>query len=224
MSKVKSLGKFKQDRFGGETVGKNPNTDVTVRNPAVTDGLANIAESVISFFHVSSERDIFFKAFINSFNESYSSNYNEEEVFGRIDPIFTFRNTRRTIDLSWKIPAATTSEAYENLARVQELVQFLYPNYTNIGAAETMSQSPLVRLKVMNLAQKTPSTDPQSSGPLSSPSTGDGFGDPELQLYNSTNDPSLGLLGVITSLNVRHNLDDPTAGVIQIKQNTILPK
>ena len=219
-----SLGKFKQDRFGGETVGRNPETDVTVKNPAVTDGLANIAEAVISFFHVSSERDIFFKAFINSFNESYSSNYNEEEVFGRIDPIFTFRNTRRTIDLSWKIPALSTSEAYENLARVQELVQFLYPNYTNVGDALTMSQSPLVRLKVMNLAQKTSYTETYWSGPLSSPSTGDGFGDPELQLYSSANNPSFGLLGVITSLNVRHNLDDPSAGVIQTKQNTILPK
>jgi len=207
--KPTNLGKFNSNRFAETRVGKKK-----VTNPSTTDGLANVGESVISFFHVPSERDIFFKAFINSFNETYSSNYNSEEVFGRNDPIYTFRNTTRTIDISWKIPAETISEAYENLSRVQELAQFLYPTYKDIGNALTLSQSPAVRLKVMNLAQA--STPSAGTPALKS--------DNELTLYKSSNDPSQGILGFITSMNIRHNLQDPQAGVIQISENTILPK
>ena len=207
--KPTNLGKFNSNRFAKTRVGKK-----TITNPSTTDGLANVGESVISFFHVPSERDIFFKAFINSFNETYSSNYNSEEVFGRNDPIYTFRNTTRTIDISWKIPAETISEAYENLSRVQELAQFLYPTYKDLKNALTLSQSPAVRLKVMNLAQA--STPSAGTPALKS--------DNELTLYKSSNDPTQGILGFITSMNIRHNLQDPQAGVIQISENTILPK
>jgi len=207
--KPTNLGKFNSNRFAETRVGKK-----TITNPSTTDGLANVGESVISFFHVPSERDIFFKAFINSFNETYSSNYNSEEVFGRNDPIYTFRNTTRTIDISWKIPAETISEAYENLSRVQELAQFLYPTYKDLKNALTLSQSPAVRLKVMNLAQ---ASTPSAGTPALK-------ADNELTLYKSSNDPSQGILGFITSMNIRHNLQDPQAGVIQISENTILPK
>lgn len=203
-----SLGKFKQNRFGDTKVG-----DTTANGPAATDGLANVGESVISFFHVATEKDVFFKAFITTFNESYSPDFNEEHVFGRSDPIYTFKNTSRRITLSWVIPAETISEAYENLARVQELTQFLYPNYEDINNALTISQSPLVRMKVMNLAQKanTRAPDPTSK-------------DMELMSYRSTNDPSRGLLGAIQSFSINHHLEDPAAGVFQTKQNTVLPK
>ena len=43
-------------------------------------------------------------------------------------------------------------------------------------------------------------------------------------MYKSTNDPSAGQLGVITSMNVNHNLESPEIGVIQKAANTILPK
>jgi len=205
-----STGKFNINRFEETTVGRTK-----VISPATTDGLANVGESVISFLHVPSENDIFFKAFIQTFNESYSTNYNQEEVFGRNDPIYTFRNTNRTIALSWKIPAETISEAYENLTRVQELAQFLYPTYQDIRNALTLSQSPLIRLKVMNLAQRNGQVNSRG---------GSSDADTNLTVYKSTNDASEGVLGVITSLNIRHNLEDPTAGVIQTKKNTILPK
>ena len=205
-----SSSKFNINRYGPEVVGKTK-----VNSGGYTDGLANQGEAVISFFHLPSESDIFFKAFIQSFNESYSVNYNQEEVFGRNDPIYTFRNTVRTLNLSWKIPAETTSEAYENLSRVQELSQFLYPTYQNIGNALTLSQSPLIRLKVMNLVQRSGNTNNKKSV---------NRGDNDLTLYKSTNDASEGVLGVITSVNIRHNLEDPTLGVIQTKPNTILPK
>ena len=211
--KSTSLGMFKQEKYKKITLNDKNETDAGHLSPASTDGLANNAEAVLSFFHVPSESDVFFKAFITTFNENYNCDWTPDTVFGRTDPIYTFKNTSRTITLGWKIPAETISEAYENLARVQTLSRFLYPSYASLGGnVNTLSQSPLVRLKVMNLVQK-------SGGGLSSNS-------PEvlLERYISNNNPAEGLLGVITGMSVNHNLENQEAGVVQVATNTILPK
>jgi len=209
----KSLGMFDQERYKEITLNNRRGTKAGHLSPATTDGIANHAEAVISFFHVPSESDVFFKAFITTFQESYASEWSPETVFGRTDPIYTFKNTQRRITLAWKIPADSIGDAYGNLARVQSLAQFLYPNYTGVGSANTLSQSPMVRLKVMNLAEK--------SGPNKA---ADSTGKTIFNQYTSTNDPSKGLLGVITSLNINHNLENKDVGVIQVESNTILPK
>ncbi len=209
----KSLGIFDQEKYKEITLNNRRGTKAGHLSPATTDGIANHAEAVISFFHVPSESDVFFKAFITTFQESYASEWSPETVFGRTDPIYTFKNTQRRITLAWKIPADSIGDAYGNLARVQSLAQFLYPNYTGIGSANTLSQSPMVRLKVMNLAEK--------SGPNKA---ADSTGKTIFNQYTSTNDPSKGLLGVITSLNINHNLENKDVGVIQVESNTILPK
>ena len=109
---------------------------------------------VISFYHMISKKHIRFKAFITTLNETYSPDYASETVFGRMDPIHTYKNTTRNISLAFKIPAASTGEAYENLAKAQTLIQMLYPAYTDVNNALTVAQAPLVRLKVMNIIRK----------------------------------------------------------------------
>tara|TARA_B100000131_G_scaffold264484_1_gene261754 strand:- start:377 stop:1525 length:1149 start_codon:yes stop_codon:yes gene_type:complete len=212
---AKSMGIFNQERY--HPVKLNDSVGVTPANGrgGFTDGLANHAEAVISFFHVPSESDIFFKAFVTTFTETYTSDWNAETVFGRTDPIYTFKNTQRRITLGWKIPATTIGEGYENLAKVQQLAQFLYPNYADLGASgNILSQSPLVRLKVMNLAQATPN---EKLGAQASTL---------YNVYKSTNNPSEGLLGAILNVNINHNLDNPDIGVFQpkAKQNLVIPK
>ena len=120
-----------------------------------SDGLANNKKLYLSFMHEASQTSVFFKAFITSYNESYTPNWQSEAVFGRADKIHNFVQTDRTINLSFVVPAASESEAFENLGKVQSLVQFLYPNYSEVQEAQTISQGPLVRLKVMNLLQDT---------------------------------------------------------------------
>jgi len=171
-----------------------------------SDGLANQKGLVISFQHVPTGRSVFFKAFITAFNEAFSSDWSSEPVYGRADPIHLFKNTTRRISLAFMVPASTVGEAYENLGKVQSLIQFLYPNYTTAGAAQTISQSPLVRLKVMNMLQtnKNQITEPGVNwGPKSS----------YYDNYKTSIDSSGGLLGAISSVIVNHHLDDPSAGV-----------
>ena len=189
------------------------NTEGTIRDPS--DALAN-SGFVISFYHLISERTIKFKAYITNFNESYNSDYAAETVFGRADPIYAFRNTTRQIALTFQAPASSTGEAYENLAKAQQLVQFLYPAYVGSEPhALTIAQSPLVRLKVMNLVGNmngsSSETESQSYSTV-------------YDNYSSADIATNGLLGAIQNVTIMHNIDSPDVGVFEKGTNTILPK
>jgi|10_taG_2_1085330.scaffolds.fasta_scaffold30961_2 hypothetical protein len=183
-----------------------------------SDAYANNHRTVISFLHQPSQNSVTFKAFISTFNETCNSDWASERVFGRADPIYMFRQTDRKISLAFKVPAASSGEAYENLGKLQLLAQFLYPAYKNAAHAQTITQSPLIRIKFMNLLANRP------GGPVA---TIDGSA---TELYNeyvtSANDgnPATGLLGTISSLTFNHNLEGDIGAIDFKGSNTILPK
>ncbi len=205
----------------GNAVGSAPINRISGHRPFYADGsdaYANDKQFWISVQHVPSQEYVQFKAFINSFNETYNSDWSSEHVFGRIDPIYQFKNTGRSVTLNLNIPAASESEAYENLAKIGLLTDMLYPNYGTVGSAQTLAQSPMIRLKVMNLlasqaAMRNVSTAGQNGGFT--------FGNLSAG-HNSS--PSRGQLGVITALTVNHNLEKTDNGVMEMGVNTILPK
>jgi len=170
-------------------------------------------EMAVSFRHEPTGKSVFFKAFITSLNESFSSDWVEEVVYGRTDPIQLFKFTSRRISMGLKVPAESFGEAYDNLGRVALLTQFLYPNYTAHGKGYFPSQGPLMRLKVMNLIAKAGT---QMGG-------GSGGGDGDYSTYRSTADASQGLLGVLTSLTINHNLESPDITTFAKDKNTVLP-
>jgi hypothetical protein len=214
--------RFNNERYKASTIGEDEANPTRSSMFPATDGLANNAEAVISFQHVPSGNDIYFKAFITTFSDTLSPEYTAETVFGRTDPIYTFRNTTRNISLNWKVPAASISEAYENLGKAQKLAQFVYPDYADIGNALTISQTPLVRLKVMNLLTK----NGQNTEVSNAASDGNAGNSPtnKLKTYKSNSDSSNGALGVIKSITILHNIETFEAGVIQTAPNTVLPK
>ncbi len=205
-----------------------------------TDSLANKSHQVISFLNVRDDdpatKDVYFKAFITAYNETFTPNFNATEVFGRVDPIQQYKGTTRNITLAWKMPAASESEAYENLGRVQKLLLMLYPTYLDLNEGKnpnalTLSEAPLVRLKVMNLLTAMPgenfTTDVSNTGTTDFQST-------YFRAYKSTHGSENGILGVITSCTVNHNLEgvdgvftkrveDSELGPT-VHPNTILPK
>lgn len=178
-----------------------------VNNTAEKDSPINDASDAlgqagysIGFHHTISGKEVYFKAFLTAFNETYNSQWASETTYGRMDAIHMFKNTSRTITVAFKVPASTTGEAYENLARVQTLVQFLYPAYTNVGGAQTIAQSPLVRLKIMNMVQnQAQSTDIEPNN----------FESIIYDTYKrSTNvGADKGLLGWMSGLTINHNLE-----------------
>ncbi len=209
------------DESGNVVSTETLNNRITGYRPFYADGsdaYANDKQFWVSVQHVPSQQYVQFKAFINSFNETYNCDWSSEHVFGRIDPIYQFKSTGRSVTLNLNIPAASESEAYENLAKIGLLTDMLYPNYGTVGSAQTLAQSPMIRLKVMNLlasqaAMRNVSTSGQNGGFT--------FGNLSAG-HNSS--PSRGQLGVITSLTVNHNLEKTDAGVMEMGVNTILPK
>lgn len=185
-----------------------------------SDALANQRDQVISFQNIRNKESVFFKAFILSFSDTYSPNFNPVEVFGRTDAIQQYKGTSRNISLTFKVPAASESEAFENLGRAGKLIQMLYPSYADINNALTLSEAPLVRLKVMNLLSKDSKFI--TAGILATEK--DDPYDSFYSVYKSSAEPDLGILGAITSCTVNHGLESEGVFSKLDSTNTILPK
>ncbi len=125
-----------------------------------TDGLANNQGQLIDIYHVTTGKSLSFKAFVTAFSDQYSADYNSESVYGRMDPILTYKGTTRKISLGWEVPAASFVEARQNLEKASLLLSMLYPEYEDAsGGASTMSTPPMFRLKFLNLITNSKITD-----------------------------------------------------------------
>jgi|19_taG_2_1085344.scaffolds.fasta_scaffold01496_3 hypothetical protein len=164
-----------------------------------TDSLANRGLT-INLVHVPTGTGVRFKAFLMAFNESYNSDWSSESVYGRADPIHMFKQTSRNISLAWKIVAATEGEAIENLVRLQRFLQMLYPTYTEKNSAQTINQSPLIRLQMSNMIRKA--AVPKNLT--------------ELRQHATTAALPTGLLGIIKNVSVTHNMENPEVGAFEL--------
>ena len=160
-----------------------------------------------------------FKAFITAYNETFLSNWTEETIYGRADPVPMYKNVRRKITLAFQVPATGQSDAYENLGKVQTLIQFLYPEYTKFDGDKSLSQtitrSPFIKLHFMNLIQDTRYAGEMhaKTGPeLYKKYSGNRSGKSAVLLDSQSGN---GLLGAVTSFTVQHNVENPAAGVIE---------
>lgn len=75
-----------------------------------------------------------FYSYLEDFAETYNSNWQTENVYGRMDGISNYINTTRQINLSFKIPAADLQQSKENLYKVSKLIRFLYPGVQQISS------------------------------------------------------------------------------------------
>jgi len=119
-----------------------------------SDNLANRFGQYLEFYHIPSGKSVRFKAYVTTFEDSYSTNFESTEAFGRMDPIQTYRNTTRNISLAWDVPAGSLLEADENMQRSSLLLSMLYPSYDEgDGGATTLSSPPMFKIKFLNLIQ-----------------------------------------------------------------------
>tara|TARA_R110002124_G_scaffold66277_3_gene180711 strand:- start:5709 stop:6560 length:852 start_codon:yes stop_codon:yes gene_type:complete len=143
----------------------NPNNSRTFRDgDDGSDNLANNHFQFLEFFHLPSAYFVAFKAYLNNFTDDYTSRWNEEQVYGRMDPIATFERTSRKINCGFKVVASSVQEAEQNMRRISLLLQMLYPSYESAegkGAVflsrrdsqepvSTIKGSPLFKVKFLN--------------------------------------------------------------------------
>lgn len=106
------------------------------------------------FTHLPTGKTVRFLAYLENLADMYSSTWHAEDVYGRMDPIVNFINTRRSFSVTWNIPANSFADAKENLRKVNTLMSFLYPLYAKgSGGATAINQAPLMRVKFGNLIQ-----------------------------------------------------------------------
>lgn len=110
----------------------------------------------LEILHLNSGESVFFKAFLTDFSDAFSSNWNKEPVFGRSDPIQTFQNTERTINLAWDLVSSNLKEAKANLIKANNLIAMQYPSYAGDAdpSATSIKSGPLFKVKMGNLICK----------------------------------------------------------------------
>ena len=89
---------------------------------------------------------------ITGFSDTVTPSWNEESVYGRMDPIATYQGTTRAIELSFDIGPFSESDDRKKLAlqKISRLMQFQYPTYSNIDSATAISRPPLLKISFAN--------------------------------------------------------------------------
>ena len=124
---------------------------------------------ILEFYQTFSGATVSFKAFLDTYTESFQCNWNPQPVFGRPDPIQTYQGTQRNLNLAWRVPAFSVDDAISNLSKTSTLTRMLYPEYSKVDSASTISKGPLIKIKFANLifdASRGPSGDVRTCGLL----------------------------------------------------------
>jgi len=136
-----------------------PEDVVNVRRDNVAAGEAALAGQgfTLDIYSLTANASVSFPAFLEAFSDAYDSDWQVQQVFGRMDPIAVFTGTRRAIAVSWKVVAPDIRSAKKNLYDMNKLISFLYPQYAERGdsgcGATTINMGPLMRIKFGNLIQ-----------------------------------------------------------------------
>lgn len=112
-----------------------------------------MAKLQIDFFSVSTGINVSFDAYVTAFSDNYAVGWNESEAFGRMDPIATYKGTRRSLSCTFTIPAADDEEIVRNHDKFQRLLSLMYPNYDVDPKTKnaTIASVPLFKVKYANL-------------------------------------------------------------------------
>lgn len=141
----------------GETSGISPMTGPNLPEPHANFadlGFANHQYWTIDFFHVATKKCVNFRAFITEFADNFTSNWDSEAVYGRMDELKVFKGTTRKISFAWAVPSVDENEARKNLHKFEHLSALLYPTYERRSTGiSTLAGSPLLKIKFGNLIQ-----------------------------------------------------------------------
>jgi len=103
----------------------------------------------IEWYSFAARSSVKFEAWLTKFSDKYESDWASQQVYGRNDPIQTFKGTKRTIQISWKLIADHLQQAIDNQGKVSLLMAYLYPVYDTSGF---LMAPPLMRLRFANWA------------------------------------------------------------------------
>lgn len=154
----------------GVTSDFDPSRDTTGQDVShIRNNLEAFANIYFTFPVTDRNERLVLPAFLTSFSDSFSPNWNSTPVYGRADPIPIYRNTTRSISIGFKIPNQDLNDANSNFLALGTLIKNLYPVYKSFGSSDffgfgalrdsisglspnqVIAGAPLVRVKYANL-------------------------------------------------------------------------
>jgi hypothetical protein len=121
--------------------------------------------------HIPTDQRVSFEGFVTQFSDTYTAQWNEEQVYGRMDPLATYQGTKRNITLGFDIPADSKQMAIYNMQMIQKLIQFMYPVYESgdLTVQNVLQAAPLLTLKWTNLVSSVNNEGQELVGYINGP-------------------------------------------------------
>lgn len=192
----------------------------------VEQTIYNKGDYKIQLRHLPSGKNVEFKAFLTQFEDQFTSDWNMEQVFGRLDPIRNYRGTQRIITLGWDVVANDLEEAIFNLNNCSLLLSMLYPSFDDDTPDNTATTEAGTKQRV---AAQQNTTEPKKQAVPVNGNANRIQGAPLFRLKfanliqstNATGAPSTiddGLVGAIDGLTYSPDVDqgffDPDPGIL----------
>ena len=102
-----------------------------------------------------------FHAFLDSLTDNYSANYSTSQGYGRVDPVYIYKDTKRSIGFSFYIAATSKEDFDEMWFKINKLTTLVYPQWSkgtklvdDMGNSfiqpfsQVIASTPLVRLRI----------------------------------------------------------------------------
>jgi len=90
-------------------------------------------------------RTVYFRPIITSLAESLSPQWNEQQYYGRVDPVATYQSTKRTVSLSFQLVAFGPEDVRTIYQKLHWLSSMVYPEYDNNLVYKS---GPVIRMRV----------------------------------------------------------------------------
>ena len=136
--------------YGGE---KTTFKNVKFKKNALENTAPAVAGTILEFIpvHIKTPPIIQFIAYIDSMTDRFNSEFSSEQPFGRTDPYYVWKSSKRTININWTLPSSSTAMALNNMNNLSWLLGALYPTYKDTTSATSIAASPLFRVRHANL-------------------------------------------------------------------------
>ena len=117
-------------------------------------GMINRDYFQIFLTHLPTSESVNFDGWVTGFTDSFASTWKGTPAYGRMDDLYTFQKTSRTITLAFDVVASDRFEAAKNIRKLNRLTQFLYPVYDQavknqdpLSNSQVLKAAPLLKMK-----------------------------------------------------------------------------
>ena len=136
--------------YGGE---KNSFQNVKFKKRDLDNSEAAEAGTILEIMpvHIKNPPVIQFIAYLDNLSDTFNTATTQTQPFGRTDPYHIWKSNRRSIRVSFSIPASSKTSALDNLNNLSWFLSSLYPTYKDTQTATSIAASPMFRVRFSNL-------------------------------------------------------------------------